>query len=238
MILKELQQKGRLDSSSAEYFSRPLQDRPSLQLTLRTIRSHLSQALILDLGCGMGSLEAEITKSNKYECIGLDANKLFVHLASDRLKLHFRDNVSFVQADLRNPPFRGSLFDFVVLHDVAFAVNISSLMDEIARMLKRKGRLLFDVPMATFYLFAPVQRPFIKYSKHKITIALNKKRFREERVFLLGMPPILHERFHMPLRLMRGFSRLFVSLPDKLQKLLAEFWFAVFFVANYGEENV
>jgi SAM-dependent methyltransferase len=188
----------------------------------------------------MGNLETEICRSEKYECIGLDLNKSFVKLALRRLKLHGYKNASFVLGDLRNLPFRTRRFHYAVLHDVAAVVNIKSIIGEIARMLKSGGRFVFDVPLTTFYRLIPVQRPFVKYSRREITSALKKKGLKEECIFLLGTPPVLHERFNLPVGLTRGLSMFFMSFPKRLQELIGDFWYAVIFVARYdlqGAEN-
>ena len=235
--LDDLHKKGQLDEVARGYFSRTLRDRPSLQIILKFIRDNFPRAWILDLGCGMGSLEAEICRSEKYECVGLDACKPFVHLASLRLKLHGYHNTTFIVGDIRTLPFKMGLFNIVVLHDVAFAVNLRILIGEIAQVLREGGRFLFDAPIAAFYFLIPVQRPFIKYSKKRITNVLRANGFIEERVFLPGLPPALHEHFHVSSGLMRVFFRLLESFPRMLQELLAKLWFNVVFVAKFGVRN-
>lgn len=237
-ILDTLYKRKQIDKATHVYFSRALRNRPSLLVTLKFIKEHLPEACVLDLGCGLGSLEAEICMSKEYECVGLDKNRAFVQLASLRLKLHGYRNVSFIVGDLRTLPFKMGLFHTVILHDVAFAVNLYGFIEEIARVLKKRGRFIFDVPLANFFRLIPVQRPFIiKYSKREVTIVLKKKGFIQEYVFLHGMPPILHEYFHMPTWLTKGFSRLLMSFPNRLQELVSEFWFAVVFVERFGGKN-
>lgn len=235
--LNDLKKKGQLDEVTRGYFSRTLRDRPSLQITLKFIRDHFPNAWVLDLGCGMGALEAEIGRSEKYECVGLDSNKSYVQLASLRLKLHGYQNTSFIIGDLRELPFKMDLFHMVVLHDVAFAVDLRNLIEEVAQVIKTGGRFVFDAPLALFYLLFPVQRQFIKYSKRQITDILKKEGFVGEYIFLPGMPPVLHERFHLPGGLMRGLSMLLISFPGRLQQLLGGFWFTLIFVARCGAKN-
>ncbi len=206
-------------------------------VTLKLVRNLSQGAPVLDLGCGMGAFEAELCRNSEYECVGLDLDKSFVRLAALRLRLHGYRNASFVLGDIRALPFRSSIFNIVVLHDVAAVVNLNDLLGEIARAIRKKGIFVFDAPLAMFYLMFPAKRPFIKYSKSDITEALGKKEFVIKRALLTGVPPILQERYHLPGTLLRGISRLLTSFPSVLQEFLSQFWYNVLFVAKEGREN-
>jgi SAM-dependent methyltransferase len=232
--LIQRQSEGTIDDHALQYFSRVLEDRSTLNVTLKFVRNLAHGAQVLDLGCGMGSFEVELCKSSKYECIGLELDKSFVRLAALRLKLHGYRNASFVLGDIRALPFRGRTFKIVVLHDVASVANLKDLLGEISRAIRTSGIFVFDAPLAKFYRLFPAQKSFRKYSKSDITDALGRKKFVIEHALLTGMPPILQERYHLPVTLLRGVSRLVTSLPSKLQELLSQFWYDVLFVAKYG----
>jgi ubiquinone/menaquinone biosynthesis C-methylase UbiE len=233
-LLFGMQKAGQLDRVTLGYFGRASRDRPGLLVTLKFIRDRFPEARVLDLGCGMGAFEAEICRSENYECVGVDVNRVFVKLASLRLKFHGYRNTSFILGDAYSLPVRTGLFQAVVLHDVAFSVNVRYLVGEVARVLKKGGGFIFDVPMAFFYYLIPVQRPFIKYSKEHIAIFLKKWGFVKESVFLPGVPPVLHERFHLPASLMRVLSSAVMLLPSRLQEFLGGFWFNLLFAVRHG----
>ncbi len=185
----------------------------------------------------MGALEAEMCRDGKYECVGVDTNFSFVRLASLRLKLHGYGNASLLVGDVRTLPFRKGTFNLVIAHDVAFTVRLGSFLGEVAFVLKNRGGLVFDVPLEFFYRFVPVKRPFIKYSRVEVATALSQEGFKEEYVFLPGVPPTLQEYFHMPEWILRLISSLLMSLPSRLQEIIGKFWFTVVFVARIMQKN-
>jgi SAM-dependent methyltransferase len=233
-MLGNLQSKGQLDEVSFRYFSRPLRDRPGLLVTLNYVRSRFSKARIVDLGCGMGQFEAEICKSKGYNCVGLDANKAFVRMALLRAKLHGYSNASFILGDIHSLPVKTGLFNAAILHDVVFGINIKSLVQEVARVLEKEGALIFDAPLALFYLVFPFKRPFLKYSELQIANCLIEKGFIRERVFLPGFPPVLNEDFHLPAMFMRTLSKVLMLFPQSLQGLVGRFWFNLVFTWRYN----
>lgn len=228
---------GMVYSEDLRYFSRVLGDRSTLTIALKLVRNLLQGAPVLDLGCGMGAFEAELCRSSRHECVGLELDKSFARLAALRLRLHGYRNASFVIGDVHALPLRRNIFDIVVLNDVATVVNLNDFLGEIARAIRKNGIFVFDAPLAMFYLLFPAKKPFIKYSRSDILNALDRKEFVIKHALLTGMPPILQERYHLPAALLRGISRLVTSFPSILQEFLSQFWYDVFFVAKYGREN-
>lgn len=169
----------------------------------------------------------------RYKCVSLDTNKRFVRLALHRVKLHDLKSPLFIVGDINALPLRSDLFNVVIMYDVIFAVNLYDSIGEIVRVLKRDGKIIFDAHLALFYSVFPFKRPSIKYRKKDLLNSLNNKGLRQEHALLVGMPPVLHEHFHLPERLMRFLSKSMISMPNILQELLSNVWFAALFIARY-----
>lgn len=95
---------------------------------------------LLDLGCGQGAISERImlTYPNKFNITASDFNKK-----------DFRAKVKFIKADLNkfHLPFKDNSFDVVMLVEVIEHVeNPALLINEINRILKKKGILIMSTP--------------------------------------------------------------------------------------------
>jgi len=97
---------------------------------------------ILDVGCGADPTYArEIAAMNK-QVHGLDYTFNFLRLAQPR-----SGNMRLAQADATQMPYRDSAFDAAICSETAEHVpNDRGVIQEIARVLKPGGILLFTVP--------------------------------------------------------------------------------------------
>lgn len=100
-----------------------------------------SKQNILDIGCGIGTLSAEMAKINSQATItGVDISNKFIEYA----KAHILDTrVNFVQSSADNLPFPDNSFDFVVCRFLLEHVNDRiKTINEIKRVLKIGGVVL------------------------------------------------------------------------------------------------
>jgi SAM-dependent methyltransferase len=95
----------------------------------------------LDLGCGEGRL-SRLLVSLGHRVAGIDASATLIRLAAAH-----QAPVAASQADAAMLPFRDGSFDLVVaymcLHDID---EMSTAMDEAARVLENSGRLCLAIP--------------------------------------------------------------------------------------------
>jgi len=236
-VLEKLYKASRIDSATYSYFSTPLENRPSFSLMSEIILQRPHRQVLLDLGCGMGAFEAKLQcEKRNIETVGLDLNKNCIHLALLRQRLHGFKEASFIVGDIHFIPFRKRVFDVIVLHDIAFAVNLYRVIKEDALVLKNMGILMVDAPMKGFYDVIPVKRPdFIKYSKKGIVNALKTQGFILEQTLLSEVPPSTQETFRLPPQLIRLLSKIVMALPKPIQEILSSFWFSTIFWAKMQE---
>lgn len=236
-VLDKLYNASRIDYTTYFYFSTPLENRPSFSLMSEIILKRPHRQVLLDLGCGMGAFETKLhCEKRNIETVGLDLNKEYIRLALLRQRLHGFNEASFIVGDIHSIPFRKGVFDVIVLHDIAFAINLYRVIKEDALVLKNMGILMVDVPMKAFYDIFPVRRPhFIKYTKKGIVNALKTQGFILEQTLLSEVPPSTQKTFHLPPQLIRLLSKIVMALPKPLQKIFSDVWFSTIFWAKMQE---
>ena len=98
--------------------------------------------IILDAGCGGGFFTYEIAKICK--SIGIDWN-IRKNLSYAMCK---QPSVSYMKADVQKMPFKGSMFDKILLSSVLQMVeDDGALLKECYRVLKEDGILVLSVPI-------------------------------------------------------------------------------------------
>lgn len=97
------------------------------------VRGLPQRAVVLDLGCGSGSLD---WAGSQFTVVRVD--------------LEFFKAFNFVQADAANLPFTADCFDVVISnHSLEHVENLAISLAEIGRVLKSTGCLYIAVPDAT-----------------------------------------------------------------------------------------
>ncbi len=99
---------------------------------------------ILDLGCGRGEKTYNLKIKNPLaEVIGIDIEKENIKKAEER----FGNECKFFVAQGEKLPFENSYFDEIYSIEVLeHVINLKKTLEEIDRVLKRKGKLIFTFP--------------------------------------------------------------------------------------------
>ncbi|MEO1465257.1 MAG: class I SAM-dependent methyltransferase [Cyanobacteria bacterium J06633_1] len=106
-----------------------------------------SDQSILDAGCGDGYLLYSVhLRCPNSRLFGIDDNDLGVHLAAEKC-LDNHCEATFKQASIYQLPFADESFDVVLNADVIEHLDRpAAALQEMARVLKPKGRLLLSTP--------------------------------------------------------------------------------------------
>ena len=127
-----------------EYYRSPLYDLTSYRLeNVVSLVQPKEGMLILDLGCGPGEIALRCAKAGAWT-IGADVSKDALKISSQRASNHGLDIILF-EFNGKDLPFRDSIFDAIVLADVAEHVTddtLNHLLGEIRRTLKPDGRVV------------------------------------------------------------------------------------------------
>lgn len=97
-----------------------------------------SKRKILDLGCGTGVITADIASSTDGEVIGVDINSENLQYAQE-----VAGDVTLINADILDLPFKDNTFDLVVFCVVLTHINQQQkAVNEMARVTQKNGIVL------------------------------------------------------------------------------------------------
>jgi ubiquinone/menaquinone biosynthesis C-methylase UbiE len=116
---------------------------------------------VLDLGCGIGQWSVALSYHNK-KVIAVDPCFKSLTLARENLKIHKIHNSFIGKAQGEALPFQNSTFDSVFCYGVLMYAREFSTIAEIARVLKKGGRVLLAIDGPGYFLKNIVDG--IKYS--------------------------------------------------------------------------
>jgi ubiquinone/menaquinone biosynthesis C-methylase UbiE len=137
------------------------------------VRQHVSpDDRILDVGCGIGSLEARL---GEYDVVGVDRSAAMVRAARDRV------SAPFVRGDARRLPIAtGSVDAVVFVATLSFVRDVDAALAEAARVLAPGGTFVALVLNArSQYVRSNLEREgsYFQRMVHRDTEALVSKVF-------------------------------------------------------------
>ena len=119
-----------------------------------------SGSVVLDAACGCGYGTEILSRKTSY-VIGIDRNTDAIRLCQERYGEI--SNIKFLVADIRDLPFSGSSFDFVVgIEMIEHIHEPEKFVTESSRVLKPKGSLLVSTPYGDNTLLHD-SKPFSQY---------------------------------------------------------------------------
>jgi len=112
----------------------------------------LKEKIVLDVGCGDGFFIPSLLKKNPKKVIGIDISKWLIDIAKKEIKTK---NVEFYQMDLtKKLKFKDNFFDVIISYNILQEIrNISTPFKEMARVLKRRGKLIISITHPLYHLF-------------------------------------------------------------------------------------
>ena len=118
----------------------------------------LSQADVLDLGCGSGRFAFEFEKMGAKTVIGIDFSDEMIDLANKK-KEQMASSVSFFVKDASQLDFKEEKFDFIfsstLLH---FIEDIKTLLQSLYKLLKKDGQVILSLIHPSFSAHYPIEK--------------------------------------------------------------------------------
>lgn len=133
---------------------------------------------VLEIGCGTGNLTRRLGALVKEKgfIVGLDLSRKMIDIAKEKTKI-----ASFVNALGEKLPFVDDSFDLVVgmgiLHHLP---DLDTFFEEVSRIVKRKGRIVFSEPYKGGILEIVLFRKAIKFLLLPLIVLLH--RLNKERI--------------------------------------------------------
>lgn len=160
-------------------------------LIVSFVRKVMNSGLILDAGCGGGSLSIRLAKAG-FRVEAIDECSRFVEISQEKVNTSgMRDFIHVDKGDVKETRFLDETFDGVVCGEVLEHVEDDlSVIKEFNRGLKMGGVCVITVPANPRYwdladIWAGHRR---RYTKKHIVSLFNKRGFRVEKVDYWGFP--------------------------------------------------
>lgn len=116
---------------------------------------------VLEIGCGTGVYSEYLYKLG-IDLVSIDISEEMLRIASEK-----NNNINHVKGDMHNLPFSNQSFDAVVGFYVLQYSNLSVVLNEIHRVLKVCGKILFIEPnKLNLVVFAVTKVKLIKDIRH------------------------------------------------------------------------
>lgn len=145
------------------------------------LRNKASNSEVLDYGCGVGPSIKKVISFNPKKITGIDISEVSIQKAKNEI-LKFDSNIELKVDNCESTKFENNSFDIVYGLGILHHLEFSKCLDEIFRILKPGGSLLFIEPLGTnplinlYRKFTPKSRSKDEHPlKNKDFIALKKK---------------------------------------------------------------
>ena len=112
------------------------------------LKSNALNAEILDYGCGVGSTLKKVLNFNPKRIIGIDISEISIRKAKDSIQ-NFNSKAELSVDNCEKTKFKDNTFNLVYGDAILHHLNISLCLNEIRRILKPGGKLLFTEPLGT-----------------------------------------------------------------------------------------
>lgn len=170
------------------YDDLPFWSAPFGYMLLNTIPMQAEQT-VLDIGCGTGFPLIEIAQRlNSSTIYGIDPWDETFNRINLKTQIHNIQNINLVKGYAEVMPFSDSMFDLIVSNNGLNNVSdIHKTLNEIYRVLKNKGEMVFTVnlpdTMYEFYvIFKQILEEWLWYDELSIlNNHINQKRHSEEK---------------------------------------------------------
>ena len=112
------------------------------------LKKNSRDAEVLDYGCGIGPSIIKVSHYEPKKITGIDISEISIKKAKERTK-NLGANVELKVDNCEKTSFENNQFDLVYGHGILHHLEFSKCLDEILRILKPGGSLLFVEPLGT-----------------------------------------------------------------------------------------
>ena len=112
------------------------------------LKDNANNSEILDFGCGIGSSAEKVIKYNPKKITGIDISEVSIEKAKKKAK-ELNININYKVGNCEKTSLDQNSFDIVYGTGILHHLEINKCLDEIHRILRPKGNLLFIEPLGT-----------------------------------------------------------------------------------------
>ena len=103
---------------------------------------------VLDYGCGSGTITQKIANSNPFRLNGIDISEVSINKAIDEAK-KLNLQIEYTVDNCEKTKFKENTFDLIFGSGILHHLNLEKSVDEINRILKNNGEMIFLEPLGT-----------------------------------------------------------------------------------------
>tara|TARA_B100000945_G_C20357358_1_gene585331 strand:- start:348 stop:1091 length:744 start_codon:yes stop_codon:yes gene_type:complete len=184
---------------------------------------------ILDYGCGIGNSVVEVIKHKPKKIIGIDISEVSINKAKTKAK-ELGIEVDYKVDNCEKTKLDDNSFDIVYGSGILHHLKIEKCLNEINRILKSKGSLVFIEPLATnpiinlYRKLTPNSRSKDEHPLINKDLKFIKDKFIETKIKYYGFLTLVFFPFYSS----PAESRLFKFLADFDQQLFKFKFFRLF----------
>ena len=104
--------------------------------------------IVLDYGCGIGSITEKIAKSQPQKIFGIDISDVSINKAKNNSK-GLNLNINYSVDNCESTKFNNETFDLVYGSGILHHLELKVATKEINRILKKNGEMVFLEPLGT-----------------------------------------------------------------------------------------
>jgi len=104
--------------------------------------------IVLDYGCGIGSFTQKIATSKPSKLFGIDISEVSIGKATENAK-NSNLQINYSVDNCEETKFKAETFDLIFGSGILHHLNLEKSVNEINRILKSKGEMVFLEPLGT-----------------------------------------------------------------------------------------
>ncbi len=112
------------------------------------IEKHCKDKYLLDYGCGIGNAARKVVNFHPKKITGIDISDVSIKKAIDNSK-NLDQRIDYMVDNCENSNFKSETFDMVYGSGILHHLNMKKCLEEIHRLLKKDGELVFVEPLGT-----------------------------------------------------------------------------------------
>ena len=104
--------------------------------------------IVLDYGCGVGSITQKIAEISPSKLFGIDISEVSINKAKENAK-NLNLKIDYIVDNCEQTKFKKETFDLVFGSGILHHLNLEKSVGEINRILKKNGEMVFLEPLGT-----------------------------------------------------------------------------------------
>ena len=112
------------------------------------IYNKANKKIVLDYGCGVGSITEKIAQLNPVKLVGIDISEVSINKANENAK-NLNLQIEYSVDNCESLKLKNKTFDLVFGSGILHHLDIKKAISEISRVLKNDGEMVFLEPLGT-----------------------------------------------------------------------------------------